>query len=196
MQLSNQIRKGENMSKLIPFFKKFALAILVIAIGLAAFPLTGVSAAASKDTSTPPTDQIRINPRLETLWAREQAAYKIEGNRLAKANDFITKVQVLIDKANGKGWDTSAVQAALNAFSTVIPAAQAAHNKGAAIIASHAGFDANGKVTDRITAAATVKALAQVLKDTRTAMNGTGKALREAIKAFRDAHPRPEAPTP
>jgi hypothetical protein len=184
------------MSKLIPFIKKFALATLVIAIGLAVFPLTGVSAAVSKDTSTPPTDQISINTRLETVWAREQAAYKIEGNRLAKANDFIAKVQVLINKANGKGWDTSAVQAGLNAFSAVIPAAQAAHNNGATIIASHAGFDANGKVTDRTTATASVKGLAQVLKDTRTAMNGTGRALMEAIKAFRDAHPRPESPTP
>jgi len=34
-------------------------------------------------------------------------------------------------------------------------------------------------------------------KEIRAAMNGTGKALREAIKAFREAHPRPEStPTP
>ena len=184
------------MFKLIPFFKKFALAVLVLAIGLAAFPLTGVSAAASKDVSTPPANQVRINTRLETLWAREQAVYKREGNLLAKANDFIAKVQVLIDKANGKGWDTSAVQAALNAFSAVIPAAQATHDNGSAIITSHAGFGPDGKVTDRTTAIATVKALAQVLKDTRTAMNGTGKALREAIKTFREAHPKPGIPTP
>ena len=184
------------MSKLIPFLKKFALAALVLAIGLTAFPLTGASAAGLQDQTTPPTNQVRINTRLETLWAREQAVYNREGNRLAKANDFIAKVQVLIDKANGKGWDTSAVQAALNAFSAVIPAAQAAHDKGAAIIASHAGFGADGKVTDRTTAIATVKALTQVLKDTRTAMNGTGKALRLAIKAFRDAHRNAGTPTP
>ena len=180
------------MSKLIPFFKNFALAALVLAIGLAAIPAANASAAALPDETTPPANQIR----LEALWAREQAVYKREGIRLAQAQDFIAKAQVLIDKANGKGWDTSAIQAALNAFSTVIPAAQAAHDKGAAIIASHAGFSADGRVTDRTTAVATVKALDQVLKDTRAAMKGTGKALREAIKAFRDAHPKPGVPTP
>ncbi len=143
------------------------------------------------------------NSRLEKVWAREQAIYQREGNRLANASNFIARVQTLIDKANQKGWDTSSVQAALNALSAVIPAVQAAHDPGAAIIASHAGFDANGKVTDRTTAIATAKSLAQVLKDTRIAMNGTGKALRAAIRAFRDAHPRPtphppprQVPTP
>ena len=180
------------MSKFVPFFKKFALAALVLAIGLAALPAVSASAAPLHDETTPPANQIR----LDALWAREQAVYTREGNLLAKANDFIAKVQVLIDKANAKGWDTSAVQAALNAFSSVIPAAQAAHDKGAAIIANHAGFSADGRVTDRATAVATVKALGQVLKDTRTAMNGTGKALREAIKTFREAHPKPGVPTP
>ena len=80
------------------------------------------------------------------------------------------------------------MQTALNAFTSVIPAAQTAHAQGAVIISSHNGFDSSGKVTDRTTAIETVKALAQVLKDTRTAMNGTGKALHEAAKAFRDAH--------
>jgi hypothetical protein len=104
-------------------------------------------------------------------------------------------VQTLIDKASAKGFDTSAIQAALNALSAVIPAVQVAHAPGAAIITSHAGFDATGKVTDRTTAIATAKSLAQVLKDTRTAMNGTWKALHEAVKALRQAHPKP-ATTP
>jgi Xaa-Pro aminopeptidase len=35
------------------------------------------------------------------------------------------------------------------------------------------------------------------LKEIREAMGGTGKALREAIQAFREANPRPEkTPTP
>ncbi len=86
---------------------------------------------------------------------RQQATYQIQGNRLSDASAFIARVQALIDKANAKGWDTSGIQAALNALSAVIPAVQAAHAPGAAIIASHAGFDASGKVTDRTTAIAT-----------------------------------------
>lgn len=191
------------MSKLILFFKKFSLAALVLAIGLAALPAAGAAAAGLQDETTPPANQpangvipvpTRNNGHLEQIWAHAQNAYQRQSDRLAKADGFISKVQSLIDKANQKGWDTAAVQAALNAFSAVIPAAQAAHNPGAAIIASHNGFDANGKVTDRAAAVGTVKALGQVLKETHLAMNGTGQALREAIKAFRDAHQPTQAP--
>ena len=181
------------MFKKNALLKKIALAILVLAVAWAAFPITGTSAAGLKDQAKPRPD----HSRLEKAWTREQAIYERQENRLAKADNFITRVQNLIDKANLKGWDTSSIQAALGAFSAVIPAANAAHAPGTAIIASHAGFDASGKVTDQTTAIATVKSLCQVLKDTRTALNGTGKALREAIKAFWDAHPRPtSAPQP
>jgi hypothetical protein len=183
------------MSKLILFFKKFALAALVLAIGLVALPAASASAAGLQDQTTPPANQPANNVRLEHIWARAQAAYQRQGDRLAKVDEFLTKAQSLVDKANQKGWDTSAVQAALNAFGAVIPTAQAVHDPGAAIIASHNGFDANGKVTDRAVAIETVKALSQVLKNTRAAMNGTGQALREAVKAFRDAHRPAQAPT-
>ena len=181
------------MSKLIPLFNKIALSVLILTIGLAALPAVSASAAGFQDETTPPANQ-PDNSRLEQAWARFQAAYQREGDRLAKANGFIANAQSLIDKANQKGWDTSAIQAALNALTVVIPAAQAAHDNGAAIIASHNGFYASGKVTDRATAINTVKALVQVLKDTRTAMNGTGKALREAVSAFRQAHHPNQAP--
>ena len=173
------------MFKITTLFKKFALAAFVLAIVLAAFPFTGASAAGINiQTNTQPN-----NSRLENLWSRQQATYRRQTDRLSNASTFIAKVQALIEKANGKGWNTSAVQAALNTLSAVIPAVRAAHAPGAAIIASHAGFDASGKVTDRATAIATAKLLAQVLKDTRTAMNGTLKALHDAVKAFRQAHP-------
>jgi hypothetical protein len=165
--------------------------VLFRSIGLAALPIIGASAAGLSNQANAQTG----NVRLENVWVRLQARYQIEGNRLSNASKFIAWVQTRIDKAGQKGWDTTSIQAALKALSTVIPAVQTAHNPGAAIIASHAGFDATGKVTDRTTAIATVKSLAQVLKDTRTAMDGTGKALHEAIKAFRQAHPRP-ATTP
>ena len=184
------------MYTLTALFKKFVLAASVLAIGLAAFPAIGASAAGLNDSTTPPAVQTRGYARLENIWAREQAAYQRQGNRLDRSDDFIAKAQSLIDKANQKGWDTSAVQAALNALAAVIPAARSVHDTGAAIIASHAGFDGNGKVVDRTTALATVNSLGQVLKDTRTAMDGTGKALREAVKAFRTAHQPTPTPVP
>ena len=181
------------MPKLIQFLKKFALATLVLAIGLAALPAASASAAGLQDQTTPPGNQAARGVRLEQAWARAQTAYQRQGDRLAKADAFIARVQILIEKTTQKDWDTSALQAALYAFAAAIPAAQATHDPGAAFIASHAGFDPAGKVSDRPSAIATVKALRDVLKDTRTAMNGTGQALREAVKAFRTAH---KPPTP
>jgi hypothetical protein len=182
------------MFKLTPFIKKIVLSTLVLAIGLAALPAAGVSAASLRDETSPPTNQQAGFARLERAWARTQTAYQRQGDRLAKAHGFISRAQSLIDKANQKGLDTSAVQAALNAFAEVIPAAQTAHDPGAAIIASHAGFDADGKLIDRTIAVGTVKALNQVIKDTRLAMNGTGQGMREAVKAFRQAHRPAQAP--
>jgi hypothetical protein len=175
------------MLRTTAFFKKFALVALILAIAMATFPFAGASAASLTGQYQTQPDY----PRLENLWARQQAAYQRQSDLLSNASTFISKVQALIDRATAKGWDTSGIQAALNALSAVIPAVQAAHDPGAVIIASHAGFDASGKVTDRATAIATVKSLAQVLRDTRTAMNGTLKALHEAVKAFRQAHPHP-----
>jgi hypothetical protein len=176
------------MFKLNLFIKKISLLVLVIALLLVALPAAGAYAAGYQDASTSPAIPLSSNTHLENIWARAQTAYKRQGDRLARADEFIAKVRSLIDKASLKGWDTSVVQAALNAFASVIPTAQAAHAPGAAIIARHDGFDAVGKVTDPLAAAGTVNALDQVLRNTRSAMNGTRLALRTSIKAFRIAH--------
>jgi hypothetical protein len=173
------------------FIKKFVLVFTILAIGLVAFPAVSVSAADFQDETTPPASQPSKTERLERIWARAQTVFQRQGFLLARADEFLSRAQILIDKANQKGWDTSAVQTALDAFAAVIPAAEAAHAPGAAIIASHNGFNSGGNVTDRAAAIETVKALVQVLKDTRASMDGTGQALRVAVKALRDAH-RPE----
>jgi hypothetical protein len=182
------------MRQLFVFFKKFALVILVLAIGLVAIPSSGVYAAGLQNETTPPITPSVSNVRLELLWARAQMVYQRQGFLLSMADNFIARAQNLIDKANSKGWDTSAVQAALDAFDSVIPAARAAHLPGTAIIANHTGFTMDGEVTDRTAALETTKSLVQVLKDTRTAMNGTGMSLRKAVKAFRDAHRLDQVP--
>ncbi len=175
--------------------KKGLLVAVVLALALAILPLSNASGASLEETATPPSNPAGTS-RLERLWAREQRRYERQGNLLAKADIFIAKAQTLIDKAEQKGWDVSAIQAALEAFSNAIPAAEAAHEPGAAIIRTHSGFNANGQVTDPAKAIVTVKALAQVLKDTRAAMDGTGRALLQAIRAFRQEHRNPVTPTP
>ena len=179
--------------------KKGTLVALALGLGLAALPLGTVYAAGlnavSSPTATPSAGQGR-NQRLQNLWSREQQLYQREGDVLSKTGALIPKAQALINKASAKGWDTSALQAALNAFQTAVENAQTANAGGASLIATHAGFDGNGNVVDPSQALATVKALGQVLKDTRSAMDGTGKALRQAIQDFRNAHKATATPAP
>jgi len=91
------------MSKFTVYFKKIALAVLVFAIGLAAIRLSALPQLAC------PLHPPRLPTRREpAVWNRPgpgwQATYQREGARLGKANEFIGKVQSLIDKGSQKGW--------------------------------------------------------------------------------------------
>jgi hypothetical protein len=183
------------MSKFLSALQKPLLILLILVTGLLAFPTAGALAAGPDSVGNPPTGQPDPS-RLENAWARQQQVFQRQGDRLSRAGELISKVQALIDKANGKGWDTSAVQAALTAFQSAVQDAQTVHAGGTSLIAAHAGFDANGKVTDRTQAIATVKALHQVILDTRAALNGTGRALIQALKDLRLAHKPASTPAP
>jgi hypothetical protein len=169
--------------------KKVLLAVSVLALGLAVLPTAGASAAGMNDSSNPPAPVEGSFPRLERAWQHLQKVYERQDNLLDKSDEFIDRVQGLIDKAEAKGWDVGALQAALDAFASVIPQVRAAHNPGNGIIASHQGFDNNGKVVDRAKAIETVQSLKQVIRDTRQAVDGTWQALWEALKEFRQEHP-------
>lgn len=173
--------------------KKTLLLAMVAALGMASLPVFGVSAAGLDDPTPPPHGEL-TNERLEQVWAHEQKIYEKLGNTEA----FVHKAQQLIDRAAQNGKDVSAVQAALDAFeAAAMGDAKDIYVSAQAIVESHAGFDANGKVTDPEQAKDTVRALGEKLKAIKDAMGGTGKALREAIQAFREANPRPEkTPTP
>lgn len=182
------------MSKVSVLLKKALVVALILGIGLAAFPATRVFAAGLNDPSNPPGDHPKVDALLEKVWAREQVIYQRQDDPLAKADEFFTNVQSRIEKANQKGCDTSAIQSALNALETAVDAARPIHENAGSIIAAHAGFDANGKVTDRTQARETVKLLGHFLKDYRSTVGNPFKALREAVKAFREAHKPSQAP--
>jgi hypothetical protein len=170
-------------------FRKMILVALIAAMGLASLPFVSASAAGVNDPTPPPpsTGQIRTE-RLERVWARQLRIYE----RMGRTDEFVAKVQKLIDRAKANGKDVSAVQAALDAFKAAVKDAQPIYESVKGLINSHQGFDTNGKVTDPEKAAETVKAMHEKFKEVRDAMNGTGKALHQAIKAFREANPRPQ----
>jgi gas vesicle protein len=150
-----------------------------------------VFAAGQKDPTTPPS--LVTNDKLELVWARQLRVY----NRLGRIDNLSEKAQKLIDRAKANGRDVSAVQAALDAFETQWKAAKPTYESIKGIVNSHQGFDENGKVIDTEKAKATVMEMRDKFKEIRDTLNGTGKALREAIKAFREANPRsPSTATP
>jgi hypothetical protein len=172
------------------FFRKTILFAVIAALAVASLPFVSVSAAGEKDPSTLP--QV-TNERLENIWARQLRAYE----RMGHTDEFIARVQKLIDRAEENGKDASAVQAALDAFAEQAKEAQPVYESIKGIINSHQGFDENGKVTDPEKAKETIRSMHEKLQEIRKTMDGTGKALRDAIKAFREANPRPEkTPTP
>jgi hypothetical protein len=173
-------------------FKKTILLAVIAALGAASLPFVSVSAAGAYDPTPPPQGEL-TNERLEKIWARQLRLYE----KMGKTDDFIGKVQQLVDRAGQNGKDVSAVQAALDAFEDAAKDAKPIYASANGIVNSHQGFDANGKVTNPEQAKETVRAMGETLKEIKDAMGGTGKALRDAIQAFREANPRPEkTPTP
>ena len=165
---------------------KIVLFTLVAALGLASMPFITASAAGEYDPTPPPsTAQIRTQ-RLERVWARQLRIYE----RMGRTDEFVARAQKLIDRAKANGKDVLAVQAALDAFKTATRNSRPIYESLKGILNSHPGFDSNGKVTDPEKAKETVMIMHEKLKEIRAAMNGTGKALREAIKSFRKANPR------
>jgi hypothetical protein len=176
-------------------FKKTILFALVAALAVASLPLVSVSAAGTDDPQ-PPQGTV-TNEKLEQVWARQQQAYEKLGKGFERSDEFIARAQKLIDRAKANGKDVTALQAALDAFEAAVKEAHPTYEGGKGIINSHQGFDANGKVTDAEKAKETVRTMGEKLKEIKSAMDGTGKALREAIKAFREANPRPtKTPAP
>lgn len=168
-------------------FKKTILFALIAALTMASLPFVSASAAGADDPIPPAQTQI-TNERLEKIWAHQLHVYE----RMGRADELIARAQRLIDRLKANGKDVSAVQAALDAFAAAVKEAHPIYESMKGIVNSHQGFDDNGKVTDAVKARETVKAMHAKIQEIKTTLNGTGKALREAIKAFRQANPRPQ----
>lgn len=175
-------------------FRKTVLFVLVSALAMASLPFVSVSAAEEQDPTPPPQPEGQVSAeRLERAWERQLHLYERIGWGFEHDDAFTERVQRLIDRARENGKDISAVQAALDAFEAALKKAHPIYESTKGIVNSHQGFDANGKVTDPVKAQETVQAMHAKLTDIKDAMKDTGKALHEAIRAFREANPRPQA---
>ena len=177
------------MKTIVPFFKKTILVALIAVLALATLPVTSAYASGLNDPTNPPADGAQLsNERLERVWARLQRVYERQGHMLDRADRMAERFQNLIDWMNENGKDTTALQAALDAFEEALKEAHPVHESAKGIIDSHQGFDADGKITNREKAIETIQELRDKIQEVRGIVGEPGKAMREAIKAFRDVN--------
>jgi hypothetical protein len=169
---------------------KIILAALVTVFAVSTIPFTSVLA----QDENPPLPGRFTNERLEWIWARQLQAYERLGRAFDGTDARIAKIQELIDKASANGRDVSNVQAALDAFEAALKDAHPTYESIKGIVNSHQGFDSAGTVTDPEKAGATVQEMRAKLQEIKSAMDGSFKALREALRAFREANKPADQP--
>lgn len=174
---------------MINIIKKMILAVMTAALVFAAFPVTSAFA---QGENPAPMGEVS-NEKLEKAWARQLNIYERLGNGFDGLDAQIAKFQERIDKAASKGKNVTALQSALDAFEAASKTAQPIYDSIESIVNAHAGFDADGKVTDAEQAKSTLQEVGAKLKEVKSSMDGTGKALREAFKAFREANKPPKS---
>ncbi len=125
---------------------------------------------------------------LELFYARELLAADRQGEALRRAGEAMTRVEELIARLQGEGFDTADLETALAAYHSGIAAAQSAHDEAASILNTHAGFDANGKVTDFAQALDTVRTAGQSLREAHLKLRTANLDLRQALRAWYEAH--------
>lgn len=162
-------------------FIKIMTAFFVVMIALAALPASGAFAV----DDNPPADKTE---KLEKMWARVVKIYERTGKAFEETDSHIAKFQGMIDKAAENGKDVSDLQEALDAYEAALTDARPQYEALGALIAAHAGFDADGNITDLEQAKTTLKEAREQMKSIKESMGGTFKALREAVKAFREAN--------
>jgi hypothetical protein len=125
---------------------------------------------------------------LARAYQREQDWLTRQQANLGKADAAVTRVQDLVSKAQAKGLDTSALEAALSTFQAQLATAQSSDDTAASVLSAHNGFDASGNVTDDTAAAQTVKDADQALKDAGAVLAQATRDLQTAVKAWEEAN--------
>jgi hypothetical protein len=158
---------------------------LTLSVALVALFATFSSVAAAPRTvdPTPPN-----NARLERAYKAEQQSLHEMERRFQQASAQADEVAKLITRFKEHSVDTAPLERALAAFRSRI--ADAHHQWEAArdILTDHAGFDAQGHVTDAKQASATVAKAHVHLAQARATIEMATRQLRAAVAAFLRAH--------
>ena len=130
--------------------------------------------------------------RLEFAYLRLQHAVEDLALPLGHADEVADFVQGWIDELAAGGKDVSGLQAGLDAFVAKLDEARGHYEAAKAVLDEHAGFDEDGKVTDREAAGETLREAGRSLRDARRALKDGAIELRRAVRDWRhEQRPRP-----
>jgi hypothetical protein len=121
---------------------------------------------------------------LENFLVREKLALGNQQTRLEMARKTAADFQKYIDGQKSAGKDTAPLESALSAFNQAISSAEADHAAAGKLLASPAGFDANGKVTDNALARKTLQDAGQSLRKAHLTLTSGTLALRQALQTY------------
>lgn len=129
-----------------------------------------------------------IDGALTNAYNFEQTWLSKQQTAMDKAAQASAKVQNLINKASAGGLDVTALQSAVSAFNSSMSSVTAEHQNAVSALSSHTGFDAGGNVVDRQAARETVITARRALGNAHMTMTQATWALRDAIKAWKNAN--------
>ncbi len=151
---------------------------------VALFATFGSAAAAPRAVDRPPD----ANARLERAYQEEQQRLAAMERRFNEAGAFAEKVAGMIAQLKEHGVDTARLERALSAFRSRMAEAHRHWEAARDVLATHAGFDGEGHVTDTRQARATVATAHLHLMRAHTLAD---RAFRE-LRAVLATYPRPE----
>jgi hypothetical protein len=164
-------------------FSRWTLTLLAALVAIGMSVGSASAAPASKPTTPKPT-----NAALARTYKLEQDRLRLQDVRLKNAIQYAGKIDQLIAKLKAKSQDTAALEQAVAAFRTSIASARAEWQAASATLATHAGFDSAGKVTDATLASATLKDAHGHMERAHTIARGAYAKLHAAIVTYRKAH--------
>jgi len=183
--------------KTILTIKKFlavgVISSLLMGAVLLVLPVGSVAAATPGPSSTPaPAIQTNqtINPtqRLENVYQREQQVLANQSKILGRVDTVIGRAQKVIAALKNRGLDTSSLEQALTSFQGQIVSGQTYYDNANTVLTTHAGFDDNGNVIDRVQARTTLQNARQDFISFRQTLQAALKNLRQTIREFRQAN--------
>jgi hypothetical protein len=159
--------------------------LMTLSVALVALFATFGSAAAAPRADDPPPD---ARARLERAYQAEQQRLATMERRFKEADAFAEKIAGMIAQLKQRGVDTARLERALAAFRGRMAEAHRHWEAARDVLATHAGFDDEGHVTDVGQARATVTQAHLHLVRARTLADRAFRALRAVLATY----PRPE----